>query len=68
MHRRHEIGIGRGVSDHAEDSAAAVLYSNDRADADRRLAGSPEVELMRCGRLELGGDDASDRGCRRGHA
>ncbi len=34
VHRRHEIGIGGAVGDHAEDRSTAVLYSNDRADPD----------------------------------
>ena len=61
VHGRDEIGVGEAVGDHAVDYPAALLDPHDGADADGRLPGGPEVELMRGRRLELGGDYSSKR-------
>ena len=67
VHGRHQIGIGEAVRHHPEDDPFVFLHPHDRADANRRFAGGPEVELVWSGGLELGGHYAADRESFRGH-
>ena len=56
-----EIGVRKPVRHHAEHHLSRFFDAHDRPDADRRLGGGPEVELVRSGGLELGRDDPPDR-------
>ena len=68
VHRRHQVGIGEAIGDHPEDHTVIVLDPHDGADADGRFARSPEMELVRRRRLELGGDYPAERRLVLGHA
>ena len=67
VHGRHQIGVGEPIGHHAKDHPAVFLDPHDGADADWRLAGGPEMELVGSRGLELGGHDAAERGSFLGH-
>src|SRR4029078_12515456 len=52
---RDKVRGGKAVGDHPAHRATGILHPDDGANADGRRLGSPEVELVRRGRLELGG-------------
>ncbi len=59
VERREQVGVAEALDDHAVDRLSFGDDPDDRADADRRVAARPEMELVRRVGLALGGDDAS---------
>src|SRR5712691_11628982 len=58
---RSEYAKPSGTTPKTPLPVSRFFHAHDRPDADRRLGGGPEVELVRSGGLELGRDDPPDR-------